>query len=126
MIKNILKALCCAAIWMTATVALNLCFFKEPHITWISIIVAVSIFIYIVIRLSIYQDKDEIKLAVAAECTDKTSAEAICKMLEANDIKAMVVEKNSPVYAENASYIAPVQVQVAHKDLKKAEKLINE
>ena len=72
------------------------------------------------------QDKDEIKLAVAAECTDKTSAEAICRMLEANDIKAMVVEKNSPVYAENASYIAPVQVQVAHKDLKKAEKLINE
>ena len=126
MIKNILKALCCAAIWMTATAALNLCFFKEPHITWISIIVAVSIFLYIVIRLSIYQDKDEIKLAVAAECTDKASAETICRMLEANDIKAMVVEKNSPVYAENASIIAPVQVQVAHKDLKKAEKLINE
>ena len=35
-------------------------------------------------------------------------------------------EKNSPVYEENASIIAPVQVQVAHKDLKKAEKLINE
>ena len=116
MIKNILIALCCAAIWMTATVALNLCFFKEPHITWISIIVAVSIFLYIVIRLSIYQDKDEIKLAVAAECTDKASAEAICRMREANGIKAMVVEKISPVYAENGSIIAPVQVQVAHKD----------
>ncbi|MEE0236486.1 MAG: DUF2007 domain-containing protein [Bacteroidales bacterium] len=68
----------------------------------------------------------QIKLKVAAECIDKAGAEAICKMLEANGIKAMVVEKNSPVYTENASLIAPVQVQVDHKDLKKAEKLINE
>lgn len=78
------------------------------------------------LKVFCYGSSRQIKLAVAAECTDKTSAEAICKMLEANDIKAMVVEKNSPVYAENASYIAPVQVQVDHKDLKKAEKLINE
>jgi len=35
-------------------------------------------------------------------------------------------EKNSPVYAGNASLIALVQVLVDHKDLKKAEKLINE
>lgn len=126
MSKNLLKAFCNAAIWIMATAGLNLCFFKEPHLTWISIILAVGIFIYTMIRLSRHQDKDEIKLEVAAECTDKASAEAICRMLEAYGIKAMVVEKNSPVYAENASLIAPVQVQVDHKDLKKAEKLINE
>ena len=61
------------------------------------------------LKVFCYGSSRQIRLEVAAECIDKASAEAICKMLEANDIKAMVVEKNSPVYAENASYNTKVQ-----------------
>ena len=47
-------------------------------------------------------------------------------MLEANGIKAMVVEKNSTIYIKDSSLMAPVQVQVCGVDLEKAVKLINE
>ena len=65
-------------------------------------------------------------LVVAAECTDTESADTICRMLEANGIKAMVVEKNSTIYIKDSSLMAPVQVQVCGVDLEKAVKLINE
>ena len=66
----------------------------------------------------------QIKLKVAAECIDKAGAEAICKMLEANDIKAMIVDKDSPVYIKGND--SPVQIQVCRKDLEEANAIIQQ
>lgn len=61
-------------------------------------------------------------LVVAAECEDVQSAESICNLLENNGIKAMVVEKDSPIFIKSSD--APVQVQVCSKDLPKAQEII--
>ena len=66
--------------------------------------------------------EDENALVIAAECKDMQTAEAICKMLEANDIKAMIVEKDSPVYIKGNG--SPVQIQVCRKDLEKSKEII--
>ena len=50
-------------------------------------------------------------------------AEKLCAMLESNDIKAMVVEKENPMYIKNDSQVA-VQVQVMNKDLQRAKELL--
>ena len=68
---------------------------------------------------------DENDFVVAAECPDVQSAESICNKLEANGIKAMVVEKESPIFIKGAVEYAEAQVQVCRKDLQKAQELNN-
>ena len=68
---------------------------------------------------------DENDFEVAAECPDVQSAENICNKLEANGIKAMVVEKESPIYIKGSIEYAEAQVQVCRKDLQKAKELNN-
>ena len=47
------------------------------------------------------------------------TAEDICNRLESNGVKAMIVEKGSPVYIKGNG--SPVQIQVCRKDLQKAQ-----
>ena len=63
--------------------------------------------------------EDENALVVAAECEDMQTAEDICNRLESNGVKAMIVEKASPVYIKGNG--SPVQIQVCRKDLQKAQ-----
>ena len=67
--------------------------------------------------------KDGNALVVAAECPDVASAESICNKLESNGIKAMVVEKDSPIYIKGTIEFAEAQVQVCRKDLERALEL---
>ena len=62
-----------------------------------------------------------IYFVVAAECKDMQTAEDICNKLESNGIKAMIVEKDSPVYIKGNG--SPVQIQVCRKDHEKAKKI---
>ena len=62
-------------------------------------------------------------LVVATGCNTVAEAEKLCAMLESNDIKAMVVEKENPMYIKNDSQVA-VQVQVMNKDLQRAKELL--
>lgn len=66
--------------------------------------------------------EDENALVVAAECKDMQTAEGLCSKLESNSIKAMIVEKDSPVYIKGNG--SPVQVQVCRKDQENARQLI--
>ena len=68
---------------------------------------------------------DENDFVVAAECPDVRSAESICNKLEANGIKAMAVEKESPIYIKGSIEYTEAQVQVCRKDLQKAQELNN-
>ena len=68
---------------------------------------------------------DENDLVVAAECLNVQSADSICNKLEAKGIKAMVVEKESPIYIKGSVEHAEAQVQVCRKDLQKAQELNN-
>lgn len=66
--------------------------------------------------------EDENALVVAAECEDMQTAEGLCSKLESNSIKAMIVEKDSPVYIKGNG--SPVQIQVCRKDQENARQLI--
>ena len=65
--------------------------------------------------------EDESALVVAAECEDMQTAEDICNKLESNGIKAMIVDKDSPVYIKGNG--SPVQIQVCRKDLEKSKEI---
>jgi hypothetical protein len=66
--------------------------------------------------------EDESALVVAAECEDMQTAEEVCNKLESKGIKAMIVEKDSPVYIKGNG--SPVQIQVCRKDLEKSKEII--
>ena len=66
--------------------------------------------------------EDENALVVAAECEDMQTAEEVCNKLESKGIKAMIVEKDSPVYIKGNG--SPVQIQVCRKDLEKSTDII--
>ena len=66
--------------------------------------------------------EDENALVVAADCEDMQTAEGLCIKLESNSIKAMIVEKDSPVYIKGNG--SPVQIQVCRKDQENARQLI--
>ena len=66
--------------------------------------------------------EDENALVVAAECEDIQTAEEVCNKLESKGIKAMIVEKDSPVYIKGNG--SPVQIQVCRKDLEKSTDII--
>lgn len=61
-------------------------------------------------------------LVVVAECSDMASAEKIYNMMEANDIKTMIVEKDSPIYINGSD--AAYQIQVCRKDMNTAKSLL--
>ena len=66
--------------------------------------------------------EDENALVIAAECKDMQTAEDLCNKLESNGIKAMTVEKDSPVYIKGNG--SPIQIQVCRKDLEKSKEII--
>ena len=90
---------------------------------WLSFALAVALFDELVKK---NQEKkmqeDENALVVAAECEDMQTAEDFSNKLESNGIKAMIVEKDSPVYIKGNG--SPVQIQVCIKDLEKSKAII--
>ena len=89
---------------------------------WLSFALAVALFDELIKK---NQEKktqeDEKALVVAAECEDMQTAEDLCNKLESNGIKAMIVEKDSPVYIKGNG--SPVQIQVCRKDLEKSKEI---
>lgn len=87
---------------------------------WLSFALAVALFDELVkTHKEKKMQEDENALVVAAECEDMQTAEDICNRLESNGVKAMIVEKGSPVYIKGNG--SPVQIQVCRKDLQKAQ-----
>ena len=70
------------------------------------------------------KEKKEKTLVVAAECDTIAVAESICAMLKNNEIEAIAVDKESPIYNKEDDKSSQAQVQVCNKDLKKAKELI--
>ena len=68
--------------------------------------------------------EDENALVIAAECEDMKTAEDICNKFESNGIKAMIVEKDSPVYIKGNG--SPVQIQVCRKNQVEANAIIQQ
>ena len=68
--------------------------------------------------------EDENALFVAAEGEEMQTAEGLCNKLESNGIKAMIVDKDSPVYIKGNG--SPVQIQVCRKDLEEANAIIQQ
>ena len=97
--------------------------FALGTVHWLSFSFACAIFdqFYQKVKEKKIQE-DENALVVAAECKDIQTAEDICRKLESNGVKAMIVEKDSPVYIKGNG--SPVQVQVCRKDQENARQLI--
>ena len=99
--------------------------FSLGLVHWLSFALAVALFDELIKK---NQEKktqeDESALVVAAECEDMQTAEGICNKLESNGIKAMIVEKDSPVYIKGNG--SPVQIQVCRKDLEEANAIIQQ
>ena len=97
--------------------------FSLGLVHWLSFALAVALFDELVKK---YKEKkmqeDETALVVAAECEDMQTAEGICNKLESNGIKAMIVDKDSPVYIKGND--SPVQIQVCRKDLEKSKEIL--
>ncbi len=97
--------------------------FSLGMVHWLSFAIAVALFDELIKKNNEKKiQEDENALVVAAECEDMQTAEEISSRLESNGIKAMVIEKDSPVYIKGNSF--PVQIQVCRKDLLKAEEVI--
>ena len=90
---------------------------------WIAQSISLSIFIHIWDKRHRESLKNENNLVVIAEYNEKAEAETMCEKLESNGIKAMIVEKESPMYINNDNN-APVQLQAMGKEQKKAKELI--
>ena len=99
--------------------------FSLGLVHWLSFALAVALFDELIKK---NQEKktqeDESALVVAAECEDMQTAEGICNKLESNGIKAMIVDKDSPVYIKGND--SPVQIQVCRKDLEEANAIIQQ
>lgn len=67
-------------------------------------------------------EQEENRLVVAAGCATMEEAQSVGDMLEKEGIKAMIVERESPIYIKGSD--SAFQVQVCYKDLKRAEKLL--
>ena len=97
--------------------------FSLGLVHWLSFALAVALFDELIKKNKERKTKeDENALVIAAECKDMQTAEGICNKLESNGIKAMIVEKDTPVYIKGNG--SPVQVQVCRKDLEKSKEII--
>ena len=96
--------------------------FSLGLVHWLSFALAVALFDELIKK---NQEKktqeDENALVVASECEDMQTAEEVCNKLESNGIKAMIVEKDSPVYIKGNG--SPVQIQVCRKDLEESKEI---
>ena len=99
--------------------------FSLGLVHWLSFALAVALFDELIKK---NQEKktqeDESALVVAAECEDMQTAEDLCNKLESNGIKAMIVEKDSPVYIKGNCSL--VQIQVCRKDMAEANMTIKQ
>lgn len=97
--------------------------FSLGLVHWLSFSLAVALFDELVKKQKEKKiQEDENAPIVAAECEDMQTAEEICSKLENNGIKAMIAEKDSPVYIKGNG--SPVQVQVCRKDQQKSADII--
>lgn len=97
--------------------------FSLGLVHWLSFSLAVALFDELVKKQKEKKiQEDENALVVAAECEDMQRAEDICRKLESNGVKAMIVEKDSPLYIKGNG--SPVQVQVCRKDQQKSADII--
>ena len=87
---------------------------------WFPVSISLSVFLFMQNKRTTQSYENDNDLVVAVECQDKTDAERICTILDENGIKAMAVEKESPMYI-NSGNGAPVQVQVMGKELKRTK-----
>ena len=90
---------------------------------WIAQSISLSVFFVIWDKRNRESLKNENDLVVLAEYNEKAEAETMCEKLESNGIKAMIVEKESPMYINNDNN-TPVQLQIMRKELKRAKELI--
>lgn len=97
--------------------------FTGDWVQWLCISFSLTIFFYFQDKRKEQSKKNGNNLAVVAEYSNMTEAEATCRTLEINNIKAMSVEKGNPMYIPNSNNVA-VQVQVLSKDIQKAKELI--
>ena len=97
--------------------------FSLGLVHWLSFALAVALFDELIKKNEERKTKeDENALVIAAECKDMQTAEGIYNKLESNGIKAMIVDKDSPVYIKGNG--SPVQIQVCRKDLVKSKETI--
>ena len=97
--------------------------FSLGLVHWLSFALAVALFDELIKKNKERKTmEDENALVIAAECKDMQTAEGICNKLESNGIKAMIVDKDSPVYIKGND--SPVQIQVCRKDLEKSKEII--
>ena len=97
--------------------------FSLGLVHWLSFALAVALFDELIKKNKERKTKeDENALVIAAECKDMQTAEGICNKLESNGIKAMIIDKDSPVYIKGND--SPVQIQVCRKDLEKSKEII--
>ena len=97
--------------------------FSLGLVHWLSFALAVALFDELIKKNKERKTKeDENALVIAAECKDMQTAEGICNKLESNGIKAMIVEKDSPIYIKGND--SPVQIQVCRKGLEKSKEII--
>ena len=97
--------------------------FSLGLVHWLSFALAVALFDELIKKNKERKtNEDENALVIAAECKDIQTAEGICNKLESNGIKAMIVEKDSPIYIKGND--SPVQIQVCRKDLEKSKEII--
>ena len=99
--------------------------FSLGLVHWLSFALAVALFDELIKKNKERKTReDENALVIAAECKDMQTAEGICNKLESNGIKAMIVDKGSPVYIKGND--SPVQIQVCRKDLEEANAIIQQ
>ena len=99
--------------------------FSLGLVHWLSFALAVALFDELIKKNKERKTReDENALVIAAECKDMQTAEGICNKLESNGIKAMIVDKDSPVYIKGND--SPVQIQVCRKDLEEAKAIIQQ
>ena len=90
---------------------------------WLPLALSISIGNYIFERREQKRvEKEENRLVFAAGCATMEEAQSVGYMLEKEGVKAMIVERESPIYIKGGD--APFQVQVCYKDLKRAEELL--
>ena len=90
---------------------------------WLPIALSIGIGNYIFERREQKRvEKEENRLVFAAGCATMEEAQSVGDMLEKEGVKAMIVERESPIYIKGGD--APFQVQVCYKDLKRAEELL--
>ena len=97
--------------------------FSLGLVHWLSFALAVALFDELIKKNQERKtQEDENALIVPAECEDMQTEEDLCNKLESKDIKAMIVEKDSPVYIKGNG--SPIQIQVCRKDLEKSKEII--